>query len=208
MEDHKARIDRQWNDAIPPGWGYPKGMSWSSSVRQERGDKEMHSGERMMLYDILDADENIKALVGGIYRAEGSTGASGGVAVATDQRVIFVDKGVFGSTEVAEMSYRRIEGITYSTGRKRGGIQILGMGATSWRIEHVRPKESAKLFADTVRGLAESYRAAAVQKETDSTAPADSDADELRRWSNLLKDGIITQHEFDAKKRQLLGFEI
>ena len=139
-------------------------------------------------------------------RAEGSTGASRGVAVATDHRVIFVDKGVLGSTEVSEMAYRRIEGITYSTGMMFGGVQILGMGATGWRIDTVKPKESAKLFADAVRGLVESDRAATVQKEPASAAIADSGADELRRWSNLMKDGIITQHEFNTKKRQLLGF--
>ena len=64
MEDHKARIDEQWYAAIPPRWGNPKGMAWDSD-RQRRGDRAMHSGERLMLYDILDANENIQALVGG-----------------------------------------------------------------------------------------------------------------------------------------------
>lgn len=38
------------------------------------------------------------------------------------------------------------------------------------------------------------------------TAPANnSSADEIVRFKNLLDQGIITQEEFDAKKRQLLG---
>ena len=32
-----------------------------------------------------------------------------------------------------------------------------------------------------------------------------SPADELRKWKQLLDDGVITQEEFDAKKKQLLG---
>lgn len=32
-----------------------------------------------------------------------------------------------------------------------------------------------------------------------------SNADELRKYKQLLDDGIITQEEFDAKKKQLLG---
>lgn len=32
-----------------------------------------------------------------------------------------------------------------------------------------------------------------------------SDADEIRKYKALLDDGIITQEEFDAKKKQLLG---
>ena len=34
------------------------------------GDKRMHNGEGKMLYDILDDDEESKALMGGTYRAE------------------------------------------------------------------------------------------------------------------------------------------
>ena len=33
-----------------------------------------------------------------------------------------------------------------------------------------------------------------------------SDADELKKYKELLDQGIITQEEFDAKKKQLLGF--
>ena len=32
-----------------------------------------------------------------------------------------------------------------------------------------------------------------------------SDADEIKKYKELLDSGIITQEEFDAKKRQLLG---
>ena len=34
---------------------------------------------------------------------------------------------------------------------------------------------------------------------------AASPVDELRKYKQLLDDGIITQAEFDAKKKQLLG---
>ena len=202
MEDHKARIDRQWDAAIPRGWGNPK-SGWRSD-RQERGDRDTHTGERGMLYDILDSDENIEALVGGTYRAEGSTGISRGVGVATDRRVVFVDKGVFGSTEVSEISYKRIEGITHSTGMMFGGVQILGIGRVGWRIDTVKPKESAKLFADAVRGLVKAHEVTQVSIEGQQ-ANTSTAADELGEWGKHLKDGIVTQDEFDIKKRQLLG---
>ena len=56
MEDHKSRVDGQWNAAIPRGWCNPKG--WGAN-RQERRDLGMHSGEREMLYDILDKDDRL-----------------------------------------------------------------------------------------------------------------------------------------------------
>ena len=189
----EASYDQQWLAAKPKGWGN-KAHGFD---RQERADRAMHSGERKMLYDIMGNDENIKALVGGTYRAQGSTGASRGVAVATNTRIIFLDKGVLGSTEISEVSYRRIEGITSSTGMIFGGVHILDVGGTGWRIDTVKPKTAARVFADQVLALAAAYN-------TQPTALT-SEADELKKWAGLLEDGIVTQDEFDAKKRQLLG---
>lgn len=187
--ERQHEIDAQWY-AVMPNWS---------------GGKKMHSGERQMLYDILDYDEDILALVGGMYRAEQDTarvGKHNGVAVATNKRVIFLDKGVFGSKEVSEMPYRSVEGITHSTGMFYGGVQITGLGTSGWRIEDVNPKDSAKSFADSVRFQVEAPRAEAPQP---SAMPTTSAADELAKWAKLYQDGILTQAEFDAKKKQLLG---
>ena len=40
-----------------------------------------------------------------------------------------------------------------------------------------------------------------VEEKTSSS----SQADELKKFKDLLDNGIITQEEFDAKKKQLLG---
>ncbi|MFT8362960.1 MAG: SHOCT domain-containing protein [Sporolactobacillus sp.] len=47
-----------------------------------------------------------------------------------------------------------------------------------------------------------------IESEQDESATSQntaSDADELRKYKSLLDDGIISQDEFDAKKKQLLG---
>lgn len=41
-------------------------------------------------------------------------------------------------------------------------------------------------------------------KHQEKSSPSSS-ADELRKFKSLLDDGIITQEEFDAKKKELLG---
>ena len=46
---------------------------------------------------------------------------------------------------------------------------------------------------------------AAKNKNQSSTTPAISTADELKKFKELLDMGIISQEEFDAKKKQLLG---
>ena len=40
---------------------------------------------------------------------------------------------------------------------------------------------------------------------TNTTASKVSEADELMKFKKLLDDGVITQEEFDAKKKQILG---
>ncbi|MDE6232586.1 MAG: SHOCT domain-containing protein, partial [Lachnospiraceae bacterium] len=39
-----------------------------------------------------------------------------------------------------------------------------------------------------------------------STTPNNNIVDELTKYKELLDSGIISQDEFDAKKKQLLGF--
>jgi predicted Zn-dependent peptidase len=48
----------------------------------------------------------------------------------------------------------------------------------------------------------------AAQKQSETaaaSAPQLSSADELAKYKGLLDSGVITQEEFDAKKKQLLG---
>jgi len=60
-----------------------------------------------------------------------------------------------------------------------------------------------------IKNAIENFKA--IQKETSSTAAAPKEkvmynvADEIRELKDLLDDGILTQEEFDAKKKQLLG---
>ena len=195
-ENQEGRIDAQWSASMPWNW-----------------DKGTHSGERRILYDILDEDEDIESLIGGTYRAEQDTNRLSkhdGVAAATNKRVVFVDKGVFGNTEVSEMPYGSIEAITYSTGLLMAGVQITGRGMASFRIEDIVEKDSVKPFVDCVRSyLSATAAQATVAPPTQPAAGGDTSdlfvADEIEKLANLLEKGILTQEEFDAKKKQLLG---
>ena len=187
----QSRIDAKWYKVMPKGWG-------------TFGDRGMHSGEREMLYGILDQDEDIKALVGGNYKADRGR-QDRGVAVATDRRVIFLNKGMFGNEDVAEMPYSSMEGITHSIGLSMGGVKISGLGMSGWRMEDIRPKESAKVFADRVRALVQAHRVEATHHATQNPNANLSIADELEKLAGLVKEGFLTQKEFDARKRKLLG---
>ena len=49
------RIDAEWAALIPKGWG------------TFGGEENMHAGERKMLYDFLEDDKHLEALVGGHF---------------------------------------------------------------------------------------------------------------------------------------------
>ncbi len=198
------RIDAEWNSLIPNGWG-------------TFGDAKMHSGERKMLYELIEDDEHLEALIGGRFGPDlKATGGPlnilkegslhDGVCVATTTRVIFLDKGIMAS-EVSELPYRSIESIAYSSGVMLGGLKIVGRGGSSMQIEMVRPKESAQWFASIVKAHLDVAHGSMPQtaQPTQRSNPPMPVADEIEKLAALVQKGILSQNEFDAKKKQLLG---
>ena len=175
-------IDDQWYAAKP-----------SSQSRK------MHSGERRMLYGILDYEERVESMVGGTFRQDTNRlHKHNGVAVATNRRVIFLDHGILGSTEVMEIAYVGIESITYSTGLMFAGVQVVGRGASGYRIEDIMDKKSVQPFVACVRHhMEDAYPA--------SSPTVPSALDEIERLASLVERGFLDRAEFDAKKKELLG---
>ena len=187
-QERQKRLDKQWSAVTPAAW-----TAWGGLIGRDY--KELYSDEREMLLDILDQDEDIMAVAGGKYRDRS------GIAVATNKRVIFLSKGrVFDNSNVSNIPYRSITGVTHGIGMFSGEVQITGLETAVWHIEEVKPKETATLFANSVRALVDM-----AQLAVEAADPAPSAADELAKWAALLKDGILTQDEFDAQKKRLLG---
>lgn len=67
-----------------------------------------------------------------------------------------------------------------------------------------KTNDFATSVANEIRVAFENYKNNDVV-EVAGAAPAFSAADELKKFKELLDMGIITQEEFDAKKKQLLG---
>ena len=161
-------------------------------------------------YTLIEDAETLENIIGGVFgrdlgQAKPHKLPHRGIAVATNKRVLMVDKGMFGSTEVAEIAYENIEAITYSTGVMAGGLRITGRGTASFRIETIFPKAAAKLFADCVRLQMSQQRGSNNKAISIATEPVTSSVDEIEKCASLLERGFLTQDEFDAKKAQLLG---
>ena len=82
---------------------------------------------------------------------------------------------------------------------KQGGIISIATSSQRIRFEFVL---NAKEISDVVNELLRERQSNHGQATVINSA---SSADELKKYKDLLDSGIITQEEFDAKKKQLLG---
>ena len=82
---------------------------------------------------------------------------------------------------------------------KKSGIVNI---ATSSQKIHFESLLNAEEILNVINELLQNRQAT---RGTTTVVNSSSDADELAKFKKLLDDGIITQEEFDAKKKQLLG---
>lgn len=68
-----------------------------------------------------------------------------------------------------------------------------------------KTNDFANSVGNDIRTAFEEYQNDYTAETTPSAPATSSTADEIRKFKELLDDGIITEEEFDAKKKQLLG---
>lgn len=149
----------------------------------------------------LDAGEEIAYSIMGVYEAEflNSDVAHNGVFIATNHRLVFYGKRLTGY-DLEFYPYNTISSI--ETGKKMLG-HYLTFFASGNKV-HMKWIQDSDFtnFVTFVRGK--------IGKKENATAaaqiqqPVDT-AEELRKFKSLLDEGIITEEEFNAKKKQLLG---
>lgn len=150
-------------------------------------------GEAKELPKLLWPDELPLKVIRGTY--EKGTG----ILLATDRRLLFVNKGLM-SLKVEDFGYDKITSLQYKTGMMFGEIDVLASGnrATFKNIE----KAYVRDFADWVRARISAPKASGPSVVGHAGASA---SDELMKMAELHKAGILTDEEFAAKKKQLLG---
>lgn len=145
------------------------------------------------LPDIIDVDGGEKIL----YAANAFIETNSILAVCTNKRVIFLDHGLIYGSKSTDIPLDMINGVSYSKGLMLGSIAVTN-GAITTQIENMQPYP-AKKMAETIK------QAAADFKQTSVQSTSSNDLLQLRELKQLLDDGIITEEEFTAKKKQILG---
>ena len=154
-------------------------------------------GEIKHLPSILWEDEVPLQIIGGWYNGGNS------LLVATDRRVILIDKGVI-TLKVEDFHYANITSVESRKGFGLGEI-IIYVAGNREEITQV-PNNRVLVVADFIRNKVHELKTPSLPPPAPAPAPAPASvADELLKFSELLEKGLISQEEFDAQKAKLLG---
>lgn len=151
------------------------------------------------LAEIIDQDEQIITAIDGL-----SDDDSGDfmLLVSTDKRIFVLRQGVFSGKGLEEVDLDSISEIKSAKKFNNSCIQIFN-GSVKTEITKVsgsRVEEVTQTLKNQIREV----------QKTETTNIVDSPStphvtDEIRKYKELMDEGIITEDEFNAKKEQLLG---
>lgn len=154
---------------------------------------------RKMVADYLDPNEEVEAHIsqGGMTKSY----LVNRVLVATDKRIIFVDKDSTAFKEgFQSFRYKDIDSINAVKGVLYSKIVFI-CGINTIQIKDVDKKE-AKVFVDLINAKREEVKDEPLIINNSSEK---SVAEQLKEFKELLDMEIITLDEFNQKKAELLG---
>ena len=115
--------------------------------------------------------------------------------IVTDKRVY--GKAIFGKR--VDLPFDKISSVSSSA------LKGIGVATSSGKITFLFCKNNSAVFNTISKVLLERQEKRSVTAPNIIQNQSQSDADELKKFKELLDSGVITQEEFDAKKKQLLG---
>lgn len=157
------------------------------------------SKEIRALPGILDDDEQIKALTSGMLN--GSTW----LAVCTERRLIFLNRGMFYGLQQVQMPLDRVQSIDHEFTIMFGSIRVFD-GVNVFALNLVL-KASIPPFVRAVEESMYALRKSPITTVSASPpAPGAHDiASQLSKLADLKEKGYLTDAEFQTQKRKLLG---
>ena len=153
------------------------------------------------LPDILWENESIENMISGTYNN------GNGILVATNSRLIFVDKGLIFGLKVEDFPLDKITSIQYSTGILLGKLTIYASGNKAI-IDNV-DKVQVRLFGDFVRNKISKKSSEELEKKdlsvNENVQNQDDIVSKLERLAKLREQGILTEEEFVQQKQKILN---
>ncbi|MBP2615372.1 SHOCT domain-containing protein [Chryseobacterium jejuense] len=164
-------------------------------------------GEIKELPSLIPEDEKIL----GITDAQFVNTLAAGILVATSKRMISVSKTMFGAAKINDYSNEMIRSVSFVT-NPRSPIIKLHLDERVVEFECFMDKEDAEKFYDIIRPIYNNP----VQQPQQQTDPVNTNTttnatlsleilEQLEKLGKLRENGILTDAEFTAQKKKLLG---
>lgn len=151
--------------------------------------------EAKELPNILQSDEVI------MYATSGFMDNNTWLITCTNKRLIFLDKGMIFGLKHVDIPIDKINSISYKKGMLLGEI-IVHHGSAEMKIKNIM-KDTLNPMTDAINTEIDNHKLASNNRTVQESG--NSAADEILKFKELLDADIITQEEFDAKKKELLG---
>jgi hypothetical protein len=152
---------------------------------------------------VLGDDEELLDVTVGVVEVQRMGQKSGrfGVLAVTPRRVVMRVKKM-GGFDLMEFYYDALSSVDHNRGLMFGSIDIAAHGDRT-KVERV-PKEDVERIAALIREQVTAHRSGAPAAPT-AAAPPTSAANQVRELARLRDEGLMTDDEFGAKRRELLG---
>lgn len=147
----------------------------------------------------LEPGEEIVAVVLGTYEAKlmGNNTLRTGIFIATNKRVVFYAKRMFGY-DLEVFPYSNISSIEMSKGFTGHTISLFASG-NKVHMKWITTGEIQK-FVDYIKGNIGKKQASEAQGASQSNIP-----EQIKQLAELKEEGILTEEEFQSKKKELLA---
>lgn len=161
---------------------------------------EKHFG---LIENSLMAGEEVLMTFIGLHNYISMTKHDSNFAYAvTNKRIIMAQKKIIGEN-FQTVSFENVNDITFTSGLAFG---ILTIDTFKEKFNIALDKISAKKISEQVHSVFDDIRnKSKIESSNTNSYNVVSSADEIKKFKELLDAGAITQEEFDAKKKQLLG---
>ncbi|PEZ05578.1 hypothetical protein CN326_14035 [Bacillus sp. AFS018417] len=149
----------------------------------------------------LDPNETVFATVMGAYETKtmGHETLRNGVFLATDKRIFFYGKRTFGYD--SEMfPYENISSLEMGKGFMGHKISFFASG-NKVKMKYIQQGDVQKFIEHVKSSIGKKSTA----EQVNTTPTNDSVVDEIKKFAELKEQGILSEEEFQAKKKQLLG---
>lgn len=122
--------------------------------------------------------------------------------ILTNQRVIFLDKGMFFGVKQVAIDLSTISSVGGQTKILFGQI-VIAAGGYTYTIEDV-PKKNVIPFTNMVKQAMEDLRQGRASNANQPQTTINDPLEQLERLASLKEKGILTEEEFQAQKAKIL----